>query len=138
MKKTIVASLVWMVGGAHANELTTFSEVAAAVSQGQQINFVLDTKLCTATIPMPAVDAVVTPNAIVVVNGAKITASLSHFTLDSPTAPGVAVFDYSKYNIAADGTATLKMTIMNALSYEKLNSFQVNCQLGKGFKVFGH
>ena len=78
----------------------------------------------------------VIPNAIMVIGNTRITASDRHFTLDDLSSLGNPTFDFSKFNINADGSTSIKITVMNAIDYEKLSSFQINCALGEGFKVF--
>ena len=53
-----------------------------------------------------------------------------------PMGRGTPIFENIKYNIDTDGNAHVKITVMNATSYEKLSTMQINCQLNDGFKVF--
>ncbi|MCW8385298.1 VirK family protein [Fluoribacter dumoffii] len=56
--------------------------------------------------------------------------------MDNPLARGKPVFEYVKYTINADGRVSIKNTIMDATNYHEFSSFQIDCDLNKGFKVF--
>lgn len=137
MKKMVLSALILGSLTVQASELSSFSAVAKAVSQGKQITFVINFKECTSEMPLSESTASITPNAVLVVGNNRITASDRHFTLDDPIGRGTPMYDYSKFNIDTEGDASIKMTVLNAVNYEKMASFLINCQLGKGFKVFG-
>ena len=137
MKKTMLSALALLSLTVQANELPTFNDIANVVSEGKPITFVVNFKECSPQNHMPAIVASITPNAVMVINNNRITASDRHFTMDDPIARGTPVFDYSKFNIDAEGGASIKITMMNASTYEILGGMQINCELGKGFKVFG-
>ncbi len=137
MKKIALSALTLFSLSAQAADLSTFSDVAAAVSEGRPVNFVIYFKDCTSQTPLPAVTTSITPNAVMVIANSRITASDRHFTLDDPIARGTPVFDYSKFNIDSQGKVSIKITMMNASNYEVLGSHSISCQLGEGFKVFG-
>lgn len=138
MKKMFLYSLTLLSFGAHADELSSFNDIVKAVAHGKKITFVVEVNSCSKAplvlknTPMFSL----TPNAIMVVGDDRVTASDRHFSLDDPSAHGNPSFGYSKFNITADGKATIKITTMNAINYEKLSSYQINCELGEGFKVF--
>lgn len=136
MKKIALSALALFSLSVQADELSTFSDVAATVSQGKPVNFVIHFKECVSQTPLPAVTASITPNAVMVIANSRITASDRHFTLDDPSARGTPVFDYSKFNIDSEGKVSINVTIMNARNYEVLGTHAINCQLGEGFKVF--
>ncbi|MFO8625461.1 VirK family protein [Legionella pneumophila serogroup 1] len=98
---------------------------------------VISLKKCTSEMPLSSAIVSVTPNAVMVVGDNRVTASDRHFTLDDPVARGTPMFDYSKFNLDSEGDASIKTTVLNASSYERLGSYQMNCKLGDGFKVFG-
>lgn len=137
MKKYALSVLALLSFAVQADELPTFNDIAGVVSQGKPITFVINFKQCSPQNHMPSMIASITPNAVMVTNNNRITASDRHFTLDDPSARGTPVFDYSKFNIDAEGNASIKITMMNASTYEVLGGFQINCELGQGFKVFG-
>ncbi len=136
MKKIALSALTLFSLAVQAGDLSTFSDVAAAVSQGKPVNFVIYFKQCTSQTPLPEVTASITPNAVMIIANSRITASDRHFTLDDPSARGIPVFDYSKFNIDSQGKVSIKITMMNASSYEVLGTHSISCQLGGGFKVF--
>lgn len=136
MKKTVLSALVVVSFAAHADELMTFNDIANNVAVGKQITFVINTKKCKAEMPVGNAVISITPNSVMVLDNNRITASEKHFTLDDPLARGIPLYDYGKFSIDADGSAFVKMTVMNATNYEKLSSFQINCELGIGFRVF--
>ena len=137
MKKLVITALFLCSSAVYADELSTFSQVANSVAEGRPISFVINFEKCSSsqTPPFQGI-ASVRPNAVLVVGNSKITASDRHFTRDEPNVRGAPVFSYSKYTIKDDGATIVKFTIMNALNYEVLNSYQINCELGAGFKVF--
>lgn len=137
MKKTLLSALFLISFAVQAEELSTFNDVAKAIYAGKKITFVIDFKSCTSEMPLAVGVASITPNAVVMIGTNRITASDRHFTLDDPVGRGTPMFDYSKFNIDSDGDASIKMTVLNAINYEKLASYQINCHLGKGFKIFG-
>ena len=137
MKRIFFSALVLLSFAVQADELASFNEVTKVVSQGKPITFVINLRECSFEMPLPVVTASITPNAVMIINNKRITASDRHFTLDNPLARGVPVFDYNKFDIDADGSASMTLTMMNAVSYEVLGTHEVKCSLGKGFKVFG-
>ncbi|HHT9951998.1 TPA: VirK family protein [Legionella pneumophila] len=120
-----------------AVELKTFQNIVDAIAEGKRITFVISLKKCTSEMPLSSAIVSVTPNAVMVVGDSRVTASDRHFTLDDPVARGTPMFDYSKFNLDSEGDASIKTTVLNASSYERLGSYQMNCKLGDGFKVFG-
>ena len=136
MRRIVLAAVALFSLNAHADELKTFADVASALSQGKKITFVMDLQQCRADKPLPAVVGSVTPNAIMMIASERITASDRHFTLNNPAAAGTAVFEYSKYDIRAEGSVSIKATTLDAANYQQLASVQVDCGLGEGFRVF--
>lgn len=137
MKKILVSILTLSSFAVNADELSTYAAVADAVAQGKKITFVLDFKECTSRTSFGDAIASITPSAIIAIGNTRITASYRHFTLDDPEHSGSPVFEHSKFNINPEGTATIKTTVINAVSYAQLGSYFVHCHLGKGFKAFG-
>jgi hypothetical protein len=78
----------------------------------------------------------VRPNAFLVVDNNRITASDRHFILENPIARGKPIFEFIKYNINSNGNVSIKNTVMNAINYEQITSYQVECKLNNGFKAF--
>ncbi len=137
IKKIVLFALAFSSFAVQAKELSTFNDIAAVVAKGKSITFVINFKECNSQMPLPPISASITPNAVMIVDNKRITASDRHFTLDDPIEHGTPVFDYSKFNIDSEGGASIKMTILNARNYEVLGSYFVNCELGEGMKVFG-
>lgn len=136
MSKIAVIALSSLLSfAAQADHLSSFDDVAKAIAQGKRITFVLDLSKCTSDKPQPIIGSI-TPNAILLINNNRITASDRHFTMNNPAAPNSAVFDYTKYNITADNNVSIKTMTINASNYDLLASYQVDCQLNKGFSVF--
>lgn len=119
-----------------AGELGNFQDIVDAVSAGKRITFVINLKKCISEMPLNPAIVSVTPNAVMVAGNNRVTASDRHFTLDDPVARGTPMFDYSKFNLDSEGDASIKTTVLNASTYERLGSYQMNCKLGEGFKVF--
>ncbi|KGP63560.1 VirK protein [Legionella norrlandica] len=136
MKKIFLACFTLCSFTVQAAELGTFQEVADAVSAGKKITFVINLKKCTSEMPLHSAIISFTPNAVALANNNRVTASDRHFTLDDPVARGTPMFDYSKFNLDSEGEASIKTTVLNASTYERISSFQMNCKLGEGFKVF--
>jgi hypothetical protein len=135
MKKAAFLAFALVSCATHALELS-FSDMALAVSTGQQISFVLDLKQCTSDTTLPDAVASYTSESALVVGNNRITASHRHFTLDEPGHRGTPIFENIKYNINRDGNVQVIITSMNAINYDKLSSMQIHCNLGKGFKAF--
>ncbi len=136
MKKMVICLFGLCSYAAQAHELSSFSDISAAVLSGKHVKFVIDVNECKSPLLKkyrPKIS--ITPNAIMILES-RITASDRHFTMDDPSAPGKPTYGYSKFNINDDGTATTKITVMNAINYESIASYQIDCQLGNGFKVF--
>lgn len=136
MKRATGLAAALLALSAEASDLSSFTEVAEAVKQGKTLRFVTSLNACEADIPSADITTSITPNAVMLVNGSKVTASDRHFTLNDPALPGEAVFGYSKFEINVSGAATVKITLLRAADYSKLREFQMRCELGKGFKVF--
>jgi hypothetical protein len=136
MKKMLLTALIIGSSVAYSQELTTFQEVADAASQGKRITFVVHLKQCTSEMPVPSSIVAVTPNALMVINNNRVTASDRHFTLDNPMSRGTPTFDYTKFNLDSEGGVSIKTSVLNANNYEKLGSYQFNCDLGTGFRVY--
>ncbi len=136
MNKGLVYASLFLSFAVQAEELVDFSAATKAVSEGKRITFVVDFKQCTSQMPLSVGIASITPNAVLVVGDNRITASDRHFSLDDPAARGLPIFSYSKFNIDSAGVASMKITVMNAVNYEKITSYQINCNLGDGFKIF--
>ncbi len=134
--KLIFPALVLLSFATEAAELKTFSEIVKGVEQGSQLTFVLRFKDCQANNSLSDLQVSVRPNDVMVVRDERVTASNKHFTLNQPNYPNTPVIDFSKYDIKADGSTELQMTSMDARDYKVLASTRINCELGKGFKVF--
>lgn len=135
MKKSFFTLFCLGVSSAYSQELVTFQDIANAVDSGKQITFVFHLKKCSSEMPVPSSYIALTPNAVMVVNDHRVTASDRHFTLDNPMARGAPTFDFTKFNLDSEGGVSIKTTVLNANTYEKLGSYQFNCELGAGFKV---
>lgn len=136
MKKILLPILTTLALSIQAAELTTFSEVANAVSQGKQLTFVVALNACQPNLSTAEIKISIRPNAIMLIDGKRVTASDKHFTLDEPMLPGKPAIDYSKFNINADGSVGLQITVMDAKDYHLVTNQKLNCELGKGLQVF--
>jgi len=136
MKKLMLSSLLLLSLTAQAKELSAFTDIANAVGQGAKLTFVMNFKNCISEIPLPNIIASYKPEAVMVVGDTRITASYRHFSLDDPSARGIPTYSYQKYDIDNGGNAHIKVTVMNAANYDKLSTFQINCHLGEGFKIY--
>ncbi len=136
MNKLIWALLCCSAVAAHAKESMDFSTASEAISQGKKITFVIDFNQCHSETPIPKGIVLVRPDALMLLQQNRITASHNHFTLNDPLALGIPTLDYTKYDVKADGTAQLKITVLNAKNYEQLSFYQINCKLGEGFNIY--
>lgn len=100
--------------GIHAGELVSFAEMANAVATGKQLTFVWNLKNCSSENSLPEIITSVKPNAVMVIANQRITASDRHFSLNDPSLPNKPSFTFSKYNLKADGQASLDITVMRA------------------------
>lgn len=136
IKKIIPSALILLTLASEAAELKTFPEIAEALKQGSELVFVLALKDCKAATPLADLKVSVKPNAFMLVGDKRVTASDKHFTLNEPRYPDSAIIDFAKYDINADGSAELRMTVMDARDYKILARNKINCELGKSFQVF--
>lgn len=136
MKKIMGLALLVSTVSVQSAQLNQFTEMAQAISLGKKISFVVDFKNCTSSMELPPTIGALSPDAIMVIGEKRITASHRHFTLDDPQTLGDPAFDYTKFNINADGSVSLKMTILDAKTYEKRGTYSISCVLGQSFKVF--
>lgn len=137
MQKITLSALALFSSMIHAEQLSTFSDIADAVAQGKKITLVMHLQECSSQKKPPyPITGSVTPNAFMVINNNRITASDRHFTLDNPMTTGNPTFEHIKYNINLDGSVSIKNTIMNATNYQQIVSFQIDCELNKGLKAF--
>ncbi|MBA3535616.1 MAG: VirK protein [Tatlockia sp.] len=135
-KKIILPVLILFTMASEAAELKTFPEVAEALKQGSELVFVLSLKDCQAETQLSDLKVSVKPNTFMLIGDKRVTASDKHFTLNEPRYPDRAIIDYAKYDINADGSAELRMTVMDARDYQVLVRNTINCELGKSFQVF--
>ncbi|MCE0723442.1 VirK family protein [Legionella resiliens] len=137
MKRMILSALFALSSVVHAEQLTTFTDMADAISQGKKITLVMSIQECSSQkMPSSSLIGTAQPDAFLIIDNNRITTSISHFTLDSSIARGNPTFEFVKYSINADGSVSIKNTIMNAINYQQLASHQIDCTLNKGFKVF--
>ncbi len=135
-KKIIVPVLILFTLASEAAELKTFPEVAEALKQGSELVFVLSLKDCQGETQLSDLKISVKPNTFMLIGDKRVTASDKHFTLNEPRYPDRAIIDYAKYDINADGSAELRMTVMDDRDYQVLVRNTINCELGKSFQVF--
>lgn len=133
MKKQFMLIFALLSFSIHASELSTFSEVADAVVGGKQLSFVVSFKDCESENPTANIKASFRPRALMLIANNRVTTSDKHFTLDNLGNP---IIEYVKYNIHADTSAEVQVTVMSAKDYHPVDRHQINCQLGKGFQVF--
>ncbi len=98
----------------------------------------MELQKCTLPSNMPSIEmtASVKPNAFLVIDNKRITASDRHFTLDNPNSRDTPVFEFVKYTITSEGKATIKNTVLNASTYQPVASFQIECEFNNGLKAF--
>ncbi|AWN74035.1 VirK family protein [Legionella anisa] len=138
MKKMILSVLFALSSVVHAEQLTTFTDMADAISQGKKITLVMNIQECSSQkMPSTSLIGATQPDAFMIIDNNRITASMKHFTLDNPISRGKPTFEYLKYNINADGSVSIKSTMMDATNYQQIAIHQMDCTLNKGFKVFG-
>ncbi|QMT59991.1 VirK family protein [Legionella sp. PC997] len=137
MKKMILLILVVLTSSVRAEQLTTFMDIADTISQGKKITLVMNIQECSSQkMPVSSVIASVQPASFLIIDNDRITTSIKHFTLDNPIARGNPIFEFVKYNINSDGSISIKNTVMDAGNFKQLATYQLNCTLNKGFKVF--
>ncbi|WP_019216328.1 VirK family protein [Legionella tunisiensis] len=136
MKKQLMSILALLSFSAHASELSTFAEVADAVVGGKQLSFVVSFKNCESENSVPNIKASFRPHALMLIANNRVTASDKHVTLDNPNFLRNPTIEYVKYNINVDSGVEIQVTVMSAKDYRPVDHHQINCQLGKGFRVF--
>lgn len=137
MKKILVFIAAWMACSAYAHELKTFAEAAQAIEQEGKIpHVVIDAKACENAQQFGDSLASILPDAVMVIDGNRITGTHRHFTLDQPLMKGVPIFINSKFTISQDDNVLLKFTLMRASDYTKIKEMEINCQFGKGVRLF--
>ncbi|KTD19153.1 VirK protein [Legionella lansingensis] len=136
MKKLLTLAIVILSFSVHAAELASFADIATAIKNGKQLSFVWAIKECTSEQTLPNSITSVRPNAVMLIADQRITASDRHFTLNDPSLPDTPAFGYSKFNLQANGHATLNITLMRAQDYSKVKTYQIECELGKGLTIF--
>ena len=138
MKKMILLALVVLSSVVRAEQLTTFMDIVDAISQGKKVTLVMNIQECSSQkLPLNSITASVQPDAFLIIDNNRITTSIKHFTLDNPIARGNPIFEFVKYNINSDGNISIKNTVMDATNFKQLATYQLDCSLNKGFKVFG-
>lgn len=135
MKKMLLSLAFLAPICAQADSFKTFADVAYATAKGKKLTFVVNIAKCNMDNP-PQIIASLRPNAVMIVNNNRITASERHFTINSPAFPGTAVYEYIKINITSDNNVSLGFTTLNATDYSQLRTMQVDCQLNEGLKVY--
>ncbi|WP_028387690.1 VirK family protein [Legionella fairfieldensis] len=136
MKKKLMIGLSLLPLFAQSSELKTFSEIRHAFSQGSELTFVISLKKCQSDRSLGDITISTKPEAIMLIQNKKLTASNKHFTLNDPSFSGSPVIEYNKYTINMKGDAELMTTVMDARDYHPLANHKINCELGKGFLVF--
>lgn len=136
MKKQLMSIFALLSLSVHASELSTFSEVADAVVGGKQLSFVVSLKACESESSTPDIKTSFRPNAVMLIANNRVAASDKHFTMDNPHFLRNPTIEYVKYNINADGSAEVQVTVMGARDYHPVDRHQFHCQLGKGLQVF--
>lgn len=137
MKKIFLFFLMILSSVTHAKQLTTFAAVADAISEGKKLTLIMNIHECSAPkLPATPLLGSVQPNAFMVIDNNRITTSVKHFTLDHPLSKGNPSLEYLKFDIQADGSVSIKNTVMDATNYQTIGSHQIDCSLNKGFKAF--
>lgn len=136
MKNIVLLALLLFCFASKANELPNFKEIQHAITEGKKITFLINLGKCSSEKPLGDITISTTPNAFMMIGNERITTSKRHFTLDNPRAPNIPLFQYAKYTINSDGTVVIKLTLMKAFHYTKLNQSQIQCSLSEGFKAF--
>ncbi|WP_419419108.1 VirK family protein [Legionella sp. D16C41] len=137
MKKLVVAALsLALYTTAQAAELKTFDQISQAVSTGKQLTFVLKVKECESSLPKQDLITSIKPSAFMIVNNQRVTAAYQHFSLNQPGAVGEPTLTNGKYDINADGKVVIKLTLMKASDYSRIQDYNLQCELGSGLTVF--
>lgn len=121
-----------------AIELHNFNEIKAAIITGKTIHIVIDFSKCSASnkeiTPSMGI-GVFTPNTIAITD--HIATSLTHFTLNNPSAPGKPVYEFVRYTVTDDNNVALTGQVLDAVNYTPISDkFSFNCRLEAGVKIF--
>jgi hypothetical protein len=139
MKKLIFLSLLAMTSQLHAQELKDYDQIQAHLEKGDVIHIKVDFSQCTSNGVrrlQSAPVAVYTPDAVQIAND-NIATSLQHFTLDNPTYPGKAVYEFIRYTFTNDNVLTLTNQTLDATNYSPLGDpMTMVCKLRAGAQVF--
>ncbi|MGQ3888780.1 VirK family protein [Legionella sp. CNM-1927-20] len=137
MKKLVLATTIGLaLSVVHAAELEKFDQISKAVSGGKQLTYVLNLNECQSNLPVQDIVTSVKPSAFMVISNQRVTAAYQHFTLNQPGAVGLPIFTNAKYDITADGKANIKITLMKATDYSRIQEYSLQCELGQGLTVF--
>ena len=138
MKKLVLLAALLISTNCFSNELHNFEQIKAAVLTGQTIHIVVDFSKCSSSHKALAESVsigVFTPNAMQVINDHIVT-SLTHFTLDNPSFPGKAIYEFVKYTIT-DNKINLTSQALDAINYMPLsNKFSFTCAIDESVKIY--
>ncbi len=141
MKKLLILAGFILASNCFAAELSNYTEVKNAIVNGSTVRIALDFSKCTGAPENRSshsfILGVYTPNEIVVSQDGVIKTAMKHFTLNDPTVPGKAVYQYVVYTIKADESVRIAEYLLDAVNYASLNSGSIfNCKISDGVKFY--
>lgn len=122
-----------------ASELIAFHSIQDAISNGEKINFVIESAKCNLDGNKPSDEVLSSfiPDSIIVIKNKKITATNLHFTLNNPSHNNSPIYEYIKYDLASNGKFTLDLTLLSSITMEPLvYQSTLTCTLGAGLRIF--
>jgi hypothetical protein len=142
MKKLLLALAgLTMTANCFAGQLMDYNQVKTAVTNGESIRIATDFSKCTPgnnTGAQPKLTlGVFSPDAVIINADGAIKTALKHFTLNEPTMPGKAVYQYIVYTMNADNSMKVSIYVLDAVNYSMLsqsNSYQ--CTIADGAKIY--
>lgn len=139
MKKAIILASCLMATNGFAAKLGTFAEIQNSVESGKLVRIVINFSKCTGN-NKSMIDSMrfgaYTPNEIALLPD-QIAASLTHFTLNNPSFPGIPVQEFVRYSIMPDNTLALSIQVLAATNYETMGEkLNLSCALDTAANVY--
>jgi hypothetical protein len=144
LKKYLAATLLFIALPIQAAELTSYKAIEDTLTQGNLITMVLKVDACKINnptpIPIKATTIIFKPQTIMFSNEGYFAASGSWFTSKIPTSTGNGVNQQYKILLNNQNQAKISWEFFDADTGHKsaIKTIDGSCELGKGFKVYGH
>ncbi|MBX3708510.1 MAG: hypothetical protein KIT56_01310 [Gammaproteobacteria bacterium] len=143
-KKYIAISTLFISFPMYAAELTTYKAIEQSLTEGNLITMVMRYNACEVNNPNPFIikvgSAVFKPQVVLLSDDGYLAAEGTWFTTGFQNGAGNGINQH--YKIILNNQNQLKVTLefFNADTGKRsdIKNVDVNCELGKGIKVYGH